>query len=63
MRVKFGRRSARFGAVPAFLATFAEFVLFLTFSRFVYRMVMLAVRFALRGGRAKVASPVVLKKV
>ena len=64
MGEKFQRRAVRFGAVPAFMATFVEFLLFLVFIRFIYRMVMLGVRFA-RGGRrsAAVPSPVILKKV
>jgi multidrug efflux pump subunit AcrB len=64
MGEKFQRRAVRFGAVPAFMATLVEFVLFLIFIRFIYRMVMLGVRFA-RGGRrsAAVPSPVMLKKV
>ena len=65
MGEKFQRRSVRFGAVPAFLGTFVEFILFLTFIRFVYRMLMLVVRFARGGGRRPVApapASVMLKK-
>jgi len=53
---KFHRRAARFTPIPAFFACLLEFVLFLVFIRFIYRMVMLAVR---RGGPA----PVALNKV
>ncbi|MES2015411.1 MAG: efflux RND transporter permease subunit [Pseudomonadota bacterium] len=61
MGAKYRRRAERFGAVPAFMATFVEFFLFLFFVRFVYRMVMLVARFALRG-RGKMEPPVTLKK-
>ncbi|MFL6659106.1 MAG: efflux RND transporter permease subunit [Massilia sp.] len=54
---KFKRRVARFTAVPAFVATLLEFVLFLTFSRFIYRMVMSAVRFVIGRSKAAPAAP------
>ena len=64
MSEKFVRRDARFGAVPAFLATLVEFVLFVVLVRFVYRMVMALVRFV-RNPRARAAGvpPVTLKKI
>lgn len=56
MAEKYHRRTARFGAVPAFFATLVEFFLFLTFIRLAYRLVMGAWRFATRG-RVRVAAP------
>lgn len=53
---KFHRRTERFGALPAFAATFVEFLLFLTFIRLIYRLVRGAWRFATRG-RGRVAAP------
>lgn len=38
MVAKFRRRSERFHALPAFVMTFVEFILFLTFVRLVYRV-------------------------
>jgi hydrophobe/amphiphile efflux-1 (HAE1) family protein len=56
MAEKYQRRTARFGAVPAFFATLIEFFLFLTFIRLVYRLVMWGWRFATRG-RTRVVTP------
>lgn len=60
---KYHRRTERFGALPAFAATFIEFLLFITFIRLVYRLVMWVWRFATGGRRRAVApGPVVLDK-
>jgi HAE1 family hydrophobic/amphiphilic exporter-1 len=40
MAAKFHRRAERFHALPAFVMTFVEVILFLTFIRLIYRMVM-----------------------
>jgi hydrophobe/amphiphile efflux-1 (HAE1) family protein len=55
MAAKFGRRMARFTAVPAFVMTFVEAILALTMLRFVFRMIVKAGRFALGRGRPAAA--------
>jgi hydrophobe/amphiphile efflux-1 (HAE1) family protein len=60
MAAKFHRRAARFTALPAFFGTLIEVLLFLTFIRFAYRMVMLAWRLVMRRGTAV---PVAVNKV
>src|SRR5206468_2196960 len=46
MVAKFGRRSVRYTVVPAFVLTFVEAILTLTFVRLIYRSVVRAGRFA-----------------
>jgi hypothetical protein len=48
MVAKFGRRAERFTALPAFVMTFVEAILALTFVRLVYRSIVRLGRFALR---------------
>jgi len=48
MVAKFHRRAVRYTAVPAFVMTFVEAILTLTFVRLIYRSVVKAGRFALR---------------
>jgi multidrug efflux pump subunit AcrB len=54
MVAKFGRRAKRFHALPAFVMTFVEAILALTFVRLVFRLLVKAWRFA-TGRRAPVA--------
>ncbi|NHZ95894.1 efflux RND transporter permease subunit [Massilia sp. CCM 8734] len=56
MSVKFHRRSERFGPLLGFLTTFAEVILFLTFGRFIYRVLMRLVRLV-TGRRTVVVAP------
>ena len=54
MARKFHGRVERFTAVPAFVMTLVEVILFLTFIRLIYRLVMRLVRLATgRSGKAK----------
>jgi hydrophobe/amphiphile efflux-1 (HAE1) family protein len=52
MVAKFGRRAVRYTVVPAFVMTFVEAILTLTFVRLIYRGIVKAGRFALRMGPA-----------
>jgi multidrug efflux pump subunit AcrB len=54
MVAKFGRRAERFHALPAFVMTFVEVILALTFVRLVFRLLVKAWRFA-TGRRAPAA--------
>lgn len=51
MVAKYGRRAARFNALPAFLMTFVEAILTLVFVRMVYRGIVRVGRFVLGRGR------------
>jgi multidrug efflux pump subunit AcrB len=54
MARKFHSRVERFTAIPAFVMTLVEVILFLTFIRLIYRLVMRLVRLVMgRGGKAK----------
>jgi len=53
MVAKFGRRAERWNAFPAFLVTFVEAILTLTFVRLVYRLIVRAGRFVTGRGRNK----------
>lgn len=53
MVAKFGRRAERWNAFPAFLMTFVEAILTLTFVRLVYRTIVRAGRFVTGRGRDK----------
>ncbi|MES2900578.1 MAG: efflux RND transporter permease subunit [Pseudomonadota bacterium] len=59
MALKFHQRSARFGGFLAFLMTFVEVLLFLTFIRFIYRCIMWVVGAATGRNRrpAKLVTP------
>jgi predicted RND superfamily exporter protein len=59
MVAKFGRRAVRFHALPAFVMTFVEAILALTFVRLVFRLLVKAVRFAT--GRRAPAQPAVAR--
>jgi multidrug efflux pump subunit AcrB len=59
MVAKFGRRAVRFHALPAFVMTFVEAILALTFVRLVFRLLVKAVRFAT--GRRAPAKPAVAR--
>jgi multidrug efflux pump subunit AcrB len=54
MFAKFNRRAARFTVLPAFVMTFVEAILTLTFVRLVFRLIVKAGRFAI--GRARPAT-------
>jgi len=63
MAAKFDRRTERFGAFLAFVMTFVEVLLFLTFIRFIYRVVMWIGRKAMGGrGGPRAPGPVALDK-
>ena len=53
MAAKYGRRSARWSMLPAFLVTLVEAILTLTFVRLVYRMIVRGVGFATGRGKAQ----------
>lgn len=53
MAAKFGRRAERWHALPAFLMTFVEAILTLTFVRLVYRVIVRIGRFVSGRGRGK----------
>ncbi len=53
MLAKYGRRAERWNSLPAFLMTFVEAILTLTFVRLVYRMIVRAGRFVTGRGRGK----------
>ncbi|WP_306397989.1 efflux RND transporter permease subunit [Telluria beijingensis] len=53
MVAKYGRRAERWNTLPAFLVTFVEAILTLTFVRLVYRMIVRAGRFVTGRGRNK----------
>jgi len=55
MVAKFGRRAARYTALPAFILTFVEAILALTFVRLLFRLVVKAGRFAFRRARPAAA--------
>ena len=52
MLAKYGRRAERWNALPAFLMTFVEAILTLTFVRLVYRVIVRAGRFVTGRGKA-----------
>ncbi|RSZ57274.1 efflux RND transporter permease subunit [Massilia atriviolacea] len=56
MSLKFHRRTQRFGVFLAFVMTLVEVIFFLTFIRFIYRVLMWLVRLA-TGRRTVVAAP------
>jgi hydrophobe/amphiphile efflux-1 (HAE1) family protein len=53
MAAKYGRRSARWSMLPAFLVTLVEAILTLTFVRLVYRMIVRGIGFATGRGKAQ----------
>lgn len=53
MAAKYGRRSARWSMLPAFLVTLVEAILTLTFVRLAYRLVVLGIGFATGRGKAQ----------
>jgi hydrophobe/amphiphile efflux-1 (HAE1) family protein len=53
MAAKYGRRSARWSMLPAFLVTLVEAILTLTMVRLVYRAIMRGMRFATGRGKAQ----------
>lgn len=55
MVAKFQRRVGRVHALPAFLMTFVEAILTITFVRFIFRMIVKAGRFVTGRGRAQAA--------
>jgi multidrug efflux pump subunit AcrB len=55
MFAKFNRRAERFTALPAFVMTFVEAILTLTFVRLVFRLIVKAGRFAMGRGRPATA--------
>jgi multidrug efflux pump subunit AcrB len=62
MVAKFGRRAGVMNPLLAFLITFAEAILTLTFIRLLFRLVMKAVRFTTGRGRAVAVPAVALDK-
>jgi hypothetical protein len=52
MVAKFRRRAARFTVLPAFLMTFVEAILTLTFVRLAFRLVVRAFRYITGRGRS-----------
>jgi hypothetical protein len=57
MAAKFGRRAARYHALPAFVVTFAEALLTLVFVRLIFRTIMRGVRLATGRGRPAMVPP------
>ena len=53
MAAKYGRRSARWSMLPAFLVTLVEAILTLTFVRLVYRLIVRGIGFATGRGKAQ----------